>query len=472
MVGITSYGAYIPLWRLSREAIAKGQKGEKSICYWDEDSITMAVAAARDCLKGADRSTVGGLLLATTTAPYKEKLNAAFVAAGADLPRNIITADFAASTKAGTSALKFAADAVKGGSRPIMVTAADRRQGPPMSNFDRIWGDGAAALLVGDKDVVASLEASYSVSDEILDIWRADGEAFNRTTSDRFVETKGYADVISEAINGLLKETKLTPKDFARIVLYTPNARRGPEVAKALGFDPKTQMADNFADVMGNTGAPYALQLFVAALETAKPGDLILLAGYGDGADVFVFKVTDQIKKAQKVARRGMKKHLESKRVITDYKLYWQWRGLLNPETQTGFLNHHFWRFSPIAYWRERERILRLHGVKCKSCGAVQYPPQNVCSKCHTANQFEPVPLAEKKATVFSYSMDYVSSEVEVPIIVPIMNFEGGGSFVGYMTDTVAEEMKVGMPIEMSFRKIWYRDGVHNYFWKGIPVRG
>ena len=40
MVGVTSYGAYVPRWRLSRGAIAEGARGEKSICNFDEDSVT------------------------------------------------------------------------------------------------------------------------------------------------------------------------------------------------------------------------------------------------------------------------------------------------------------------------------------------------------------------------------------------------------------------------------------------------
>ena len=85
MVGITSYGAYIPLFRLSREAIAKGGRGEKAICSFDEDSMTMAVAAASDCLNGIDGKTVDGLYFASTTSPYKEKLGAATVAMAADI---------------------------------------------------------------------------------------------------------------------------------------------------------------------------------------------------------------------------------------------------------------------------------------------------------------------------------------------------------------------------------------------------
>lgn len=473
MVGITSYGAYVPLWRLNREAIAKGGRGEKSICHFDEDAVTMAVAAVIDCLQGVDREAVDGLIFASTNFPYKEKQAAAIVAAGADLRRNIVTADFADSLKAGTTGLKFAADAVKAGSaKQMMVTAADRRQGAPLSAFDRNFGDGAAALLVGDSNVIASLEASYSISDEILDIWRADGDTFLRNAQERFAETEGYLKVISEAISGLLKENNLAPKDFAKIVVYAPSARRAAEVARGMGFDAKTQLQDILSDVMGNTGVPCPLMLFVAALETAQPGDLILLAGYGDGADAFALRVTDQIEKVRgNASRRGIKKHLESKRVINDYKTFWLWRGLLNPTTEAGYLPHHYWKGSPTVLWRERNRILRFHGVKCQVCGTVQYPPQRVCAQCHTRDQFEEVRLSDKRGTIFSFSMDYVSSEVDAPIVVPIVALDGGGRLTCYMTDSVAEEVKVGMEIEMSFRKIMFRDGIHNYFWKATPVR-
>ena len=114
MVGITSYGAYVPLFRLDRQAV--GGRGEKAVRGFDEDSITMSVAAARDCLNGIDRETVDGLYLATTTPPYAEKLGATIVAMGANLRRDIITADFANSLRAGTNAFKLALDTVKAGS--------------------------------------------------------------------------------------------------------------------------------------------------------------------------------------------------------------------------------------------------------------------------------------------------------------------------------------------------------------------
>jgi len=474
MVGITSYGAYVPLWRLKKEAIAKGARGEKPICNFDEDTITMSVAAAIDCLNGLDREAVDGLLFATTNAPYLEKQGASIVAAGVDLRRNnIITADLCDSLKSGTTALRVASDIVRAGSaKQMLVTAADRRQGAPLSAIDRSSGDGAAALLVGDSKVIAALEASYSMSDEIMDTWRNHRDTFVRNSNERFGEVNGYVTVTTAAISGLLKENSLAPKDFAKVVLYAPSARRAADVARGTGFDPKVQLQDTLDNIMGNTGAAYALMLFIAALEEAKAGDLILLAGYGDGADALAFRVTEEIDRFRgNTSRKGLRKHLESKILVDDYKTYWLWRGLLNPASEATPLPDHYWKTSPMALWRERNRILRLHGLKCKTCGTIQYPPQRVCSNCHTRDNFEEVRLSDKRGTVSSVAMDAMSSEVDAPIVCPIVSLEGGGTFICYMTDRVVDEVKVGMEIEMSFRRIMVREGINNYFWKAIPIR-
>lgn len=473
MVGITSYGAYLPFWRLKRDAMAKNARGEKPICNFDEDTITMAAAAAIDCLQGVDREKVDGLLFASTNAPYREKQAASIVAAAADLPRHIITADFSGSLKAGTTALRLAADAVKAGSaKQVMVAAADRRQGRPLSAADQNFGDGAAALLVGDSNVIASLEASYSISDEILDVWRNEGDPWLRNSQERFGEIEGYHNVTTEAISGLLKKNKLTPKDFARIVVYAPSTRRATDLARGLGFDPKTQLQNMLSDVMGNTGVPYALMLFVSALEEAKPGDLILLAGYGDGADAFAFRVTEAINKVRGVAsRRGMKKHLASKRVADDFKSYWLWRGLLNPELVAEPLPHHYWKTSPMMLWRERNRILRFHGSKCKKCGVIGFPPQRVCSNCKSLDGYDEVRLSDRKAKIVSVTMDALSSEVDVPIVSPIVAVDNGPRILLYMTDRLPEEVKVGMEVEFTFRKLMVRDSMNLYYWKATTVR-
>lgn len=466
MVGITAYGAYVPLFRLSREAIAKGGRGEKAIGSFDEDSLTMAAAAASDCLNGIERGTIDGLYLATTTSPYKEKLGAATVAMAADLRQDIFSADFAHSLRAGTSALMAAMDAVKAGSaKKVMVTAADCRLGTPGSPFEQNFGDGAGALLIGDSDVVATIEASYSVYNEMLDVWRAEGDTFVRSWEDRFTSTHGYMAVVGEAVSGLMKKSGLKPGDFNKVVLYTPDARRGVDLAGRLGFDVKAQLQDPLFATLGNTGAAFPLMLLVAALEGAKAGERILFASYGDGSDAFVLQVTKEIEKLK--GRRGMKGHLASKKVITDYKKYLIWHGLLPREEAKETVRF----FSSPAAWREREANLRLHGVKCQSCGAVQFPPQRVCAQCHTKDQFEPYRLSDKKAKIVSFAMDYVTPAPELPTATTTIDFDGGGRMECYMTDQEVEQVKVGSPVEMSFRKLIVTNGVHGYFWKSIPIR-
>jgi len=320
LIGITSWGAYVPLFRLDKSVI--GSRGEKAICNFDEDSTTMAVEAVNDCLKGKDRQTVDALYFGTTTSLYKEHLGATTIAMASELRENVYTAEFGNSLRAGTAAFKAAIDSVKAGSaKKVVVTAADCRMGTPGSALERNLGDGAVALVIGDTDVVVTVEGSYSVYNEIIDVWRTNDDSFVRTWEDRFAAEQGYLPSMRQAITGLMEKCSYKPADFAKVVLYSPDGRRSAELARSLGFDIKTQLQDPLIDVMGNTGAASALMLLVAALEAAKPGDLILLASYGNGADAFVGKVNENINKL-KGKGLGVKGHLASKRVITDYLRY------------------------------------------------------------------------------------------------------------------------------------------------------
>ncbi len=464
MVGIVSYGAYIPLWRLKKEAISKGLKGEKAIASYDEDSVTLAVQAALDCLQGIERETIDGLFFASTTSPYVEKQISTLIASALDLRRDIVSADFANSLRAGTSALKAAVDAVKAGSaKRIMIIASDCRIGAPSSEFERNCGDGAASLLIGDSDVAVEIKASYSIANEMLDVWRAQGDEFIRSWEDRFILTEGYIKVVEEAVSGLMRKCGFTPKDFSKVVFYAPDLRRCVELVGRLGFDPKTQLQDPFLDLMGNTGTAYSLMLLVAALEEARPGDRILLASYGNGSDVLVLEVKEKIDQMR--TRRGMKVHLESKRILSDYLTYLKWRNIIKAQTP-----RYIWGVTePCAstIWRERKEIYPLHGSRCKACGTIQYPPQRVCANCYKKDEFEEIRLSDKKGKLFSFSWDPVYSEPR-----GIIDFEGGGRMLACLTQCDMKELKVDMEMEMSFRKLLVAAGIHNYFWKAIPLRG
>jgi hydroxymethylglutaryl-CoA synthase len=473
MAGIVSYGAYIPYFRLGRAEIARawGQgagPGERAVANYDEDSLTMAVAAARDCLKGIDRATVGGLYFASTTAPYKEKQSAALIAAVLGLPPEAVTMDFSGSLRCGTNAFKAAADAVDSSAADnILVCTADMRLGYPMGPLEMSFGDGAAALLLGKEQAVAAIKGFSSRNHEIQDLWRSDKDVFVRSAEDRFAMEEGYSAVMNGGLADLLKKSGLAAKDFSRVALGSPNQRQLRAVTQKLGFDEKKQVVDLHTSV-GDTGSAMALMGLVAALEAAGPGEKLLLAAYGNGCDAFVLETTDKISRVKD--RRGIARHLAAKSLMTNYSRYLKWRDLLTvqPPARPPL---ELRQPSPAAQWREVSWELRLNGTKCKNCGTPQYPPQRVCINCHARDNFEPYGFADRPAKVFSFSHDYVMQTVDPPVTVTFVDFEGGGRLMCDMTDRDPAAIKVGTPLEMTFRRLYYVGGIYNYWWKCQPVR-
>src|SRR5262245_51660585 len=207
MVGITAYGAYVPMLRLPLAAIGGGTPKpggpEKAVANWDEDAVTMGVAAAIDCLRGLERADVDAVLFASTSYPFKEKQGAAIVAKALDLRRDVYTSDVGDTLRAGTNALRTAVDAVKAGSaRRVLVIASDVRMAAPRTGLEANLGDGAAAFLIGADDVAASLDAAHAISDEIVDVWRTEGDAFVHSWEDRFVVDHGYRASVREVVRG------------------------------------------------------------------------------------------------------------------------------------------------------------------------------------------------------------------------------------------------------------------------------
>lgn len=472
MIGITSYGAYVPIYRLSRKDIGfmwgKGAgSGERSVANADEDSLTMGVEAAIDCLRGMDRNIVDGLYFATVSPPYIEKQSASILRAAVDLREDIPTMDISHSLRGFTSALRAAADAVKAGSaRNVMAVASDCRLAAPNSTFEADFGDGAAALLIGDTDVIATIEGSYHLSSEFIDVWRKPGDRYMQVWEDRFIREEGYLKILPQAVRGLYKKLNLDPKTITRAAFYGPDARTHTAMARAMKLDPKTQVQDPMFGVLGNTGTALAPMILVAALEQARPGDTILLATYGDGADAYLFKVTEAIAKIQG-NRRGIRKHLDSKLMLPNYGKYVQIRDLM--EWEKGTIPSR--RSSLPVIWRERELVWKLYGQKCRSCGNIQLPKHRVCMYCRAKDNFEPVRISDKTGTLFTYSMDERAQEIVLPKVFSVVDLDGGGRFYSVMTDRDTTKIHVGMKLEMTFRIQLEGSELHNYFWRVRPIR-
>ena len=472
MAGIVAYGAYIPMYRLSRAILGQvwggGGKGEKAICNFDEDSITMAVAAGMDCLKGIDRKSVDALYFASTTAPFKEKQSASIVAAALDLREDIVAIDFGNSLRCGTVAMKAAMDAVKADSaKNVLLLIADCRLPAPNSAYEPLFGDGAAAFLIGGSHVVAEIEAGYHLTSEFIDVWRLETDRLPRSWEERFILDEGYEAHMRKAFNAFLKAQNVKGKDFTKAAFYAPNARSHQAVVKVLGLDPKTQVEEPLFDSVGNTGAALAPMTLVAALEGAKPGDKILLGNYGDGADAHALLVTENIAKMKD--RRGIRTYLKSKVMLENYGKYLTFRNLM-PSEETPMTRP---RTSLTAMWRDRNWVYRCHGHHCKKCDKTQFPLQKRCMYCQAEEKFlEEVPLADRKGVLFTYSMDERTAVVDPPNVLAAVNLEGEVRIFSQMTDRDVKNIRVGMPMELTFRRIHDALGVHNYFWKCRPARG
>jgi len=470
LLGLASYGAYIPLYRLSRDVLSQFWgtttiKGERAVSNFDEDSLTMGVEAAVDCLHDINRELVDGLYYSSTTPPYNGKESASILAAAADLRRDIFTADFSSSVRAGSSALRAAINAVGSGSaKRVLIVSSDLRVPAPGSEHESLFGDGAAAFLVGDSDIAIAIEGSYSTTSDFMDVWKLEKDVYYRTWEDRFVQSV-YTQIVKETVSTLMKKYNCTPKDFAKAVFYGPDPRTHLATARALGFDPKTQVQDPMFSLVGNAGCALAPMMLVAALEEARAGDMILFASYGDGCDAYILKVTDEIEKIRD--RRGIKHHLESKAMLPGYASYLRFRNMMEwefdlrpPDTS-----------SLTLLWRESDQILRFKGQKCRRCGTIQYPKQYVCVHCQARGDFEEIRLSDKKGKLFSFSMDERAKVPVLPNVLSIVDFEGGGRFSSVMTDRDPQQLKVGMPVELTFRKMHEGSGIHNYYWKCRPVR-
>ncbi len=434
---------------------------------FDEDSVSMAVAAAIDCLNGREREEIDGLLFATTTPPYAEKQCASIIATALDLRRDIFTADITDVLRAGTTALKSALDSVAAGSaKNVLVVASDNRQGAPKGEAERNSGDGAVAFIISEDAVIAEQAGSYTITENMMDTWRSAGDQFVRSWEDRFAIEEGLERIMGEAVSGFLEREGVSVKDVAKLALYSPDARRHGQLARHLGFQPE-QVQDPLFGRMGNTGAAFPLMLLAGALEDGSPGQLLLTVAYGDGSDVLGFRTTSKI--GERGHGLGVSGFLDSGQVLDSYETYAKWRNVWltdsssrRPDPQSP---------SVTALWRESDQNIKFHGGVCNQCGYVQYPPQRVCVECQSRDDSTPIRLSDKLGTVFTYSLDYLAGTVDTPLAVVVVDFEPGGRVLCMMTDREVGEVQIGMPVQMSFRKLRVVNGIHNYYWKAVPLR-
>jgi len=228
------------------------------------------------------------------------------------------------------------------------------------------------------------------------------------------------------------------------------------------------QIPDHLFSSVGNSGTAMPILVLSSVLEVSKPGEKLLVIGYGSGCDGLLFEVTDEIDKAKTIAgRRGVQGFLASKANLDSYERYAKFRELI----ETDAARRQSPSASASAIWRKRDDIYRLRGYRCLSCGKVQYPHQRLCISCSSRDSFESVRLADKSAKLFTFTLDYLNADPDPPTVMSIVDFEGGGRAYLQMTDRNPADVRIDQPLEMTFRRLYEAEGFTNYYWKCRPER-
>ena len=462
MVSIHRYGSYVPFFRLQRSAIGSG-RGERAVASYDEDSISMAVEASREALRGS-ASRVDRMVFASVTAPYAEKLNAATIHAALDLDRTISAQDVGGSTRAGVAALGDALDAA-GGGRTTLIAASDVMVGAPGGARESGSGDAAAAFVVGPGDGVAKLLGRASSTVEVLDSWRTESMPFAQQWEERF-GAEVFVPLYTETIGRALADAGLEPEDVTAVVVDATNARVLRPLAKATGLSPDAFVGADFAAEVGRCGSAHAGLLLASVLDGAAPGDRVLVGVCADGVDVLIFEVQEGIESARpshSVADWRAAKHDD-----LAYTSYLKWRGILpfepprrpDPERPAAppMLRAERWKYAFV-------------GSRCTACQGVNLPPQRVCVACQAVDQMEDAPYADQPCRIATYTIDRLAYSLQPPIVAAVVDFAGGGRLNCQLTDVDPESVGIGDELEMTFRRFFTSGGVHNYFWKARPQR-
>ena len=475
MIGIKSFGAYVPKRRLQRAAMAAAHawafpalkglaKGERSMCSWDEDVITMAVEAGRDCLLGASAATVSALTLASTTAPYADLNNAVLVGAALHLNKTASAAEAGGSTRSGLSAVIAACRSSEAGDR--LVIAAEKRSAKPGSATELQYGCGAAAVTIGDGAVIARFLGSETLSVPFISSFRGAGEDYDYGWEERWIRDEGVARIVPGAALRLLQRLNL---DADRVALF--GMAGGPTgsdklAARALGIEADRVLPD-LQGTVGDTGAAHPLLLLASALERAKPGDVIVIASFAQGCEVVAFEMAGPVTSS---GRRGLAGALAARIEETAYLRFLSFEGHIGLDW--GMRAETDNKTALTQLYRSADQILGFVGGQCGKCNAVQFPRMPACVNCGAVDSQQPYSLADEPAKVVTHTADWLMYTPSPPLYVGLVQFDVGARLLMEIVDVGPAGLEVGTPLTMTFR-IKERDLLRHfdrYFWKATPT--
>lgn len=471
--GILSFGAYVPTLRLARSAIAEAvswavpgvkglAKGERAVANWDEDAITLAVEAGRDCLRGLPRS-VERVQLASTTLPFADRSNGGVVADALLLPGEVATEDLAGSRRSATSAL---ARVGRAGSGSTLLVAADCRETRPGSVQEMNYGHGAAALLFGDGDPIAVVRGAASVHEDMVDQYRAADTAYDYALEERWIREEGYNKLVPPAVKAAAKQAGLELGEVHRFIIPA-SASVAKGLAKILKLA-DDRLVDPLIAEVGDCGVAHPLLMLAAALESAVPGEKILVVGFGQGADAVVIETLPKLAELQ--GTRGPSRYIAQKRPFANYTMFLSLRNRI--DIDFGLRAERDNRTSMSAFYRRRKDVSSMLGGRCSACGTLQFPRSQVCVKCGALDAQSPESLAEMRGRVKSYTEDWLAYTPLPPYLYGNVEFADGANLMLEFTDFAPGAVGVGSEVRLVFRIKDFDTRRHfrRYFWKPAPI--
>lgn len=470
--GLLGTSRYVPRLRLERSDIfaqhrwmapgLKGlAKGQRAMANWDEDSVTMAVEATRALGLHKRLHETTALTLASTSLPFADRINAGIVASAVQLPKTTMLRDAGSSARAATTELIAALTRPAAGIQ--LVAAAERRSPRPASTHEMVQGDGAAAVAVGQGEVVAKLIGAHTEYADFVDHFRQTGEPHDYAWEERWVREEGYMKIMARAIKACMDRHQVTGAQVDHFVMPATLPKINEAMAKRLGIAPSA-LASTHGDTVGDLGAAQALAMLDSTLRQAQTGALIVLATFGNGCDVLILQRTAQPCPGQEPqAGKAETSYLKYLSFTGQLDLEWGMRAEMDNKTAL------------TAAWRDHGRIAHFEGGKCTHCGTVQFPSGRLCVNpdCNAQDSQTPVSLADASAHVLSHTSDFLAYTPHPPFQFGHIDFDEGARVLMEFTDTDQNELSAGLPVRMVYRIKEYdaKRGFRRYFWKATPVR-
>jgi uncharacterized OB-fold protein len=348
--------------------------------------------------------------------------------------------------------------------RPASIGEARAASSQELDN-----GDGAAAFVVTAEGGAAEFLGRGSVTDDFVDHFRGRqrlrlrlGGALDPRRGHRQAGPAGHP----PSAGGF------RPKRFRRRAFLLPvDLRRHGRQLGQDGRDRPEAVRDNLPLTLGEVGCAHGPLMLAHALEQAKPGEVILVAQFGQGAEALVFRVGDGVAEARPA--RGVTGSLADRKEELNYLKFLTFNGLV--EWDKGMRAEKDNKTALTTLYRNQDMILGLVGGRCRETGVVQFPRTRISVAPNNpgVDTQEPYRFAERKASVLSYSADYLTFSMSPPNHYGMIVFEGGGRIMMDITDVEQGEVDSGLPVKMVFRikDVDEKRGFVRYFWKAAPDR-